>query len=96
MRERNQFIPITELKHFGTHAKSKTDRIQSLEPRYAVGSILHNRNVRHMPTLEMELRRFPRAKTDDVADALASIQEIAHPPRVRDKRSSGHIPNYPA
>jgi len=96
MRERNQFIPITELKHAGMHAKSKTDRIQALEPRYAVGSIFHGRNVRHMPTLETELRRFPRAKTDDIADALAGVLEIANPPRNREKRGRGTVPSYPA
>lgn len=96
MRERNQFLPITELKHAGSNAKSKYERIQALEPRYAVGSILHGRNVRHIATLEMELRRFPRAKTDDVADALASQLEIAHPPSKRERRGSGSVPIYPA
>lgn len=86
MRERNQFLPITELKHAGQHAKSKSDRIQGLEPRYAVGSIYHKRELRNIASLEMELRRFPRAKTDDLADALASMLEIATPPRDRSRR----------
>jgi len=96
MRERNKFIPIVELKHAGASAKSKYERIQSLEPRYAVGSVLHNRNTRHITTLELELRRFPRGRTDDVADALASMMEIAIPPKRSGRRSEGYLPSYPA
>lgn len=96
MKERGHAIPITELSHAGANAKSKAERIQALEPRYAVGTIFHNKNIRHMGTLEMELKRFPRSKTDDVADALASMLEIATKPRQRNERSRGHVPNYPA
>jgi predicted phage terminase large subunit-like protein len=96
MRERNQFLPITELKHVGQNAKSKDERIQALEPRYAVGSIFHSQNVKHITTLEMELRRFPRSKHDDCADALADMLEIAKPPRKRETRERGTIPFYPA
>lgn len=96
MREKNQFLPITELKHAGSNAKSKAERIQALEPRYAVGSIFHGKNVRHMTTLELELRRFPRAKTDDIADALASMFEIATPPGRHDTSSRSRVPVYPA
>jgi phage terminase large subunit-like protein len=96
MREKNQFLPITELKHAGANAKSKAERIQALEPRYAVGGIYHSKTCRHMTTLELELRRFPRAKTDDVADALASMFEIAGPPGKHDSRGKGKFPAYPA
>lgn len=98
MREKNHFLPITELKHAGPNAKSKAERIQSLEPRYAVGSIWHNKNAQHIAHLEMELRRFPRAKHDDLADALASQQEIAVPPRRRTERedSTKKFMLYPA
>lgn len=96
MKERGHALPVTELSHAGQNAKSKAERIQALEPRYAVGTIFHNRNIRHMATLEMELRRFPRGKSDDIADALASMLEIAHRPRVREERTRGHVPNYPA
>lgn len=98
MRSRNQFLPITELKHSGVTAKSKFDRIQGLEPRYAVGSIFHNRNIRQMTTLEMQLRRFPRSKYDDLSDALASQLEIAVPPRRNNERreSNGNLLSYPA
>jgi phage terminase large subunit-like protein len=99
MKTRNQFLYITELKHAGGHAKSKADRIQGLEPRYAMGSIFHNQYVRNIAILEDELRRFPRSKTDDCIDALASMLEIAHAPRVNKERSSDGIKkfwNYPA
>ena len=88
MRQKNQFLPITELKHAGKHARSKAERIQGLEPRYAVGSIRHKKSLRHIVTLETELRRFPRAKTDDLVDALASMLEIATQPRDRSKRGT--------
>jgi hypothetical protein len=98
MRQENHFMPITELVHSGVNAKSKAERIQGLEPRYATGTIFHSRNVRHITTLEMELRRFPRAKTDDVADALASMLEIAYPPKRRVSRDEDNdvCVNYPA
>lgn len=99
MKKRNHFLNITELQHSGRNAKSKFDRIQALEPRYAVGSIWHNPNIRHMSTLEQELRRFPRAKTDDLADALANQLEVAHPPRRRSQRSGNErsfMDIYPA
>lgn len=86
MREKNHFLPITELKHSGVLAKSKTDRIQGLEPRYASGSIYHNPNARHIVTLEDQLRRFPKSKHDDLMDALASQLEVAFPPRRRQMR----------
>ena len=99
MKERNHFLPITELKHAGGGARSKDDRIQALEPRYAQGSILHNKYVRNITVLEMELRRFPRSKTDDCMDALASMLEIAKAPRVYKERQSSHVTKmfqYPA
>lgn len=98
MKSRNHFIPITELRHSGGNAKSKADRIQALEPRYAVGSIYHNKYVRNMTILEMELRRFPRSKTDDTMDALASQLEVAKPPKKFKERSEGQkkMFNYPA
>src|SRR3990167_4310531 len=96
MRKRNQFIPITELKHAGANAKSKGERIQALEPRYANGTIYHPKTGKHITTLEFELRRFPRARTDDIADALASMLEIATPPAKRDVRTHRHGPVYPA
>lgn len=96
MRERNQFIPIRELKHAGGNAKSKAERIQGLEPRYANGTIYHPKQNKHITTLEFELRRFPRARTDDIADALASMLEIATPPAKRDSRERRGRVMYPA
>jgi len=98
MRTRNQFLNITELVHSGSNAKSKVERIQALEPRYAVGAIYHQKNIRHMSTLEMQLRRFPRSKYDDLADALASQIEIAYPPRKQATKSQdmSRVLEYPA
>lgn len=99
MKARNHFIPITELKHAGGNSKSKEERIQALEPRYATGSILHNKYVRNITTLELELQQFPKSKTDDCMDALASMLEIARPPKVfqeRTKRALSKFFSYPA
>src|SRR5690606_24148111 len=75
-RETNKMLPITWLSHT---TKSKYDRIQGLEPRYATSTILHPTNHKYLYILESELRRFPRSKTDDVSDALSMILEIAVP-----------------
>lgn len=89
MKEKNHFLPITELSHAGRSAQSKFDRIQGLEPRYATGTIFHNRQCRYINVLENQLKRFPRAKNDDLSDALASILEIAYAPRRKTKRGYG-------
>src|SRR3990167_212914 len=62
-------------------------RIQSLEPRYAEGQILHNQSLKHNYLLEDQLRRFPRNDHDDVIDALAYMDVLAFPPRQRGERS---------
>lgn len=98
MRNRNHFPPITELQHAGRNARSKAERIQALEPRYAVGTIYHNKNVRHNTTLETQLRRFPRGKFDDIIDALASGVEVIVPPKRTSQRDNhnGSWLSYPA
>jgi predicted phage terminase large subunit-like protein len=84
--------------------RSKQDRILGLEPRYANGDILHNREVPFIKDLEEELKRFPRSRHDDISDALANLLEIAYPSRNRQRRDewdSGPVTvrrsgNYPA
>jgi len=93
MKRRGNFIPMKELTHTEL---SKDVRIRGLEPRYAVGTILHDKSNSYTKYLEDELRRFPSGTHDDLIDSLASILEIAHPPRVKEKRRSRREHVYPA
>lgn len=72
MRKRNQFLPIVELHHGRT---AKEERIKWLVPRYSSGSIYHVRG--RTSDLEEELLMFPKAKNDDVSDAVAYQTQIA-------------------
>lgn len=83
MKRRNRFLPIKELRHSD---RSKDERIRGLEPRYETGSIFHNKLLTLNEILEDELRRFPRGKNDDLLDSLASLLELAFPPRKREER----------
>lgn len=99
MKKRNYNLYITELVH---NDRSKRERILGLEPRYENGDILHNKYVPFIKDLEEELRRFPRSKHDDISDALASILEVAYPPKKKTKKdewgesTSRKGSNYPA
>lgn len=73
MRDRNVFLPIKPLRPAG---RNKDQRIRGLQPLYANGRILHNKQVRNWNHLEDELLRFPRGKHDDVIDALAYALDI--------------------
>ena len=80
MRARNHFFHIQKL----THAQhSKESRIARLSPRYETGSILHSSR---MGELEDQLRRFPKG-ADDIADAAASVLEVAVSPRRMKKKN---------
>lgn len=83
MKKRNHNLYFTELIH---NDRSKEDRIRGLEPRYTNGSIFHCKTVPFIRDLEEELKRFPKAKHDDVSDALAAALEVVFPPRHKTKR----------
>lgn len=95
MRKRNQFIPLKELKHT---EMSKEDRIKGLQPRYEIGAVFHphHQSVPLVSHLEDELLRFPKGSHDDMADALASMLELAFPPREREERREVNRMVYPA
>ncbi|MDD4184930.1 MAG: phage terminase large subunit, partial [Candidatus Izemoplasmatales bacterium] len=78
MRETGDFYNITELKL--NQNMQKEMRIRRLQPRYEQGTIFHRRNDLGIAELEYELLHFPRAKHDDVSDALASTLEIIQSP----------------
>lgn len=94
MKKRNRYFPVKPLKD---RNRSKDDRIKSLEPRYASGTILHNKALSHNADLELELTNFPAGKNDDMIDALATINEIAYPPKViQSRRTRTKSSFYPA
>ena len=45
-----------------------------LNPLYRLGYIWHNKNI--SPVLESQLMAFPKAKRDDVMDAVAYVVEM--------------------
>lgn len=94
MKKLNHTFPVKELKHTD---RTKEQRIESLEPRYRTGSVLHDKGHPLEKYLRDELRRFPKGKNDDLIDALASINEIAFPPKRKEYRKDGRARrNYPA
>jgi len=94
MKKRGHYVPIKEVAHT---TRSKEDRIRSLQPFYERGSVYHDSHHPLTKYLEDELKRFPHAKNDDIADALATINEIGFTPQKREVRSSiGRAGGYPA
>ena len=98
MKKRNKFLAIKELKHAGTNAESKEDRIRSLQPRFEVGNVFlpQRQSIPLVEFLEDELQRFPKGANDDIIDALASLNELAFPQRSKEQRSTFHQAHYPA
>ena len=75
--KRKRWLPIVELKPY---ARSKDQRIKGLQPLYANGKVLHNKELVYNVYLEDELTRFPNGKHDDLVDALAYSLDLMHPP----------------
>ena len=86
MKRRGTVVPLAEVKP--SPEKTKEMRISSLVPRYEFGRIYH---AQGLVDLETELLQFPRARHDDLSDALASITEIIVYPRK--ERPSGKPPH---
>lgn len=77
MQLRKKYLNITELK---PRARNKDQRIKGMQPQYANGKVLHNRDLVFNIYLEDELLRFPRGKHDDIIDALSYCLDLIHPP----------------
>lgn len=90
MRRRNKIIPVTGVKP--DNDKSKEARILGLVPRFEWGRIYL---AKGLYDLEVELAQFPRGSHDDLIDALAYIDQIAHYPREERKKSGPPAPNSP-
>lgn len=77
MKELGIWLPIQYIEHRVTQ---KAARIEALAPKYEFGHVFHIRECPQLKMLEDELIKFPKAKNDDVSDALATMLEIASPP----------------
>jgi hypothetical protein len=75
MRRRGEIIPVKGI-HPGTD-KTKEQRIMGLVPRFEWGYAYLNKGLFD---LELELAQFPRAKHDDLLDALSSVETVIHYP----------------
>lgn len=75
-RNRGLWLPIMEIKH---RSKTKEERVRGLAPAYEFGRVFHIEEA-DTSDLEYEMLHFPKAKHDDVIDALADIYEVATPP----------------
>jgi len=75
MRRRNMYIPIQELSHESN--RSKEARVMGLQPRVQYCKF-YVRN--DMTELIDEMLRFPKAKHDDLIDALAYTEQLRRTP----------------
>jgi len=80
MKKRNRYLPMTEVK---PGDRTKDQRIKSLQPLYANGKIFHCKDVINTNYLEYELSHFPRAKNDDIIDAMSYTVDLLYRPRQR-------------
>ena len=87
METRKRFLNMVELKPDG---RNKEKRIQGLQPQYANGKVLHNRDLVYNIYLEDELLRFPRGKHDDIIDCVAYALDLIHPPVKRISSNRKH------
>lgn len=74
--QQNIFPVVKELKH---HGKNKYERIRgALQGRFQFNKIFFRKDsVDDQEKLRLELYDFPKAKHDDLSDALAYIEQIA-------------------
>lgn len=76
MPQRGIFFRITPLKA----GKSKELRIDTLQPRFAVGSVWFKSGAVWLPEIESELLAYPHGARDDVIDALAYMEQVVATP----------------
>ena len=85
MPKRGIFFRITPLKA----EKKKELRIDTLQPRFAVGSVWFRRNASWVEKIESELLSYPHGAHDDVIDALAYMEQLAREPYRREYAIGG-------
>lgn len=83
-KRRGVWLPVTEIK---TRSNTKKERIEALAPYYEYGRVWHVTECHQLDELEYELTHFPKGENDDVADALATILDIAQAPSNKNRNS---------
>lgn len=76
MPKRGIFFRITPLKA----EKKKEIRIDSIQPRFAVGTVWFKSGAVWLPEIESELLAYPHGARDDVIDALAYVEQMSAEP----------------
>ena len=76
MPQRGIFFRITPLKA----EKRKELRIDTLQPRFAVGTVYFKEQAVWLPEIEAELLAYPHGARDDVIDALAYVEQMSATP----------------
>ena len=76
MPKRNIYVLIEEL----LAQKKKELRIQAMQPRFVAGSVWFPMGAAFLSELETELLTFPKGIHDDLIDAMAYMEQIAHAP----------------
>lgn len=72
------------IRFIRNQSASKEERIANLSPWYERGDAYHVRGGGMIDVLEGELKRFPKAKNDDLSDAWSGIIKNGYPPRHTD------------
>ncbi len=93
MRRRGLHFRVNELPTYSQTLGmfNKKSRIERLSPRYANGSVVHLEGVPIIKDLEDELVMFPRAKNEDLSDALAMSIDLIWPAQPKRRRKSKYI-----
>ena len=76
MPKRGIFFRITPLKA----EKKKEIRIDSIQPRFAVGTVWFRRDAVWLDKIEAELLAYPHGAHDDIIDALAYMEQVVSEP----------------
>ena len=72
MPRRNEFFKITPLKA----EKKKELRIDTLQPRFVVGSVWFRSRASWLEDIQRELLSYPHGAHDDIIDALAYVEQL--------------------
>jgi predicted phage terminase large subunit-like protein len=70
MQKRDEWVPVKAIKK---HDATKRERIQALQPRIMVGSMMFKKGL---TDLEDQMIRYPRVKHDDLLDSLAGHLDL--------------------
>ncbi len=87
MKKNDEYLPILPIR---PNNRTKDQRIRGLQPLYANGRILHNKDLHNMTAFEDELLRFPRGKHDDMIDAFAYCLDFMFPAKHLSEKHRSH------